>query len=514
MMRQLNRKLGFNPATWLADTRRVYRLVHAFDAPGEQRERTAKFAVVVMPWLGTAVPWFSLVCGLLLAADGNQVTFVLDDLPFGSHRIRFRFVLGCIRAVLRLVRARGYTVLTLSEWDRRESRDALGEVEEGCIARLAQLNAVWELRGEMSQVGRERHIEQSRLQLRSALVAVHSLLSRARWDVVLVPGGIYGSSGVWAQQARAAGIRLASFDSGGSGIVMLSADGIACQLQDIPRALGLLKGRDVSARERDFILETARAELARRRSGTDRFASQMKVNGAVDPRFDGGILLALNSSWDSAALGLHTVFDSSAEWIIETAKYLLDNTTLPVIVRQHPAERLESARSNDDYRAMLERRVGAHSRLHFVAAAEPVNSYQLLERVAAVVVYTSTIGIEAALSGKVVVTPSRSYYSDLNFVWKATTLDRYWQHLSNAASGKYVVTDLMREEALFCYYLTQCCNWVSSPFTPESFCEWSRLGPSDLRGNEGVQMTVRSLVENIPVAYLAHSANLQLRAAY
>lgn len=511
MMRKLTRTLGFNPAAWLADTRRVYRLVSAFDAVRERHERATKFAVVVMPWLGTAVPWFSLVCGLLLVSNGNQVTFVLDDLPFGPHRIRFRFVLGCIRLVLRLLRARGYTVLTLSDF---ESRAGLEAAEEGYIARLAQLNAVWALRGEMSQSGRERYVEQSRLQLRAAWVTIRNLLSGARWDAVLVPGGIYGSSGAWAQQARTVGVRVASYDSGGSGIVMLSADGIASQLHDIPRALALLKGRGVSAQERHFILDAARAELTRRRSGTDRFASQMKVSGAIDPRFDGGILLALNSSWDSAALGLHAVFESSTQWIIETAKYLLENTTLPVIVRQHPAERLEIARSNDDYRDMLERHVGAHPRLHFIAAAEPVNSYQLLERVAAVVVYTSTIGVEAALGGKVVVTPSRSYYSDLSFVWKATTLEQYREHLSNAAAGRYAVTDAMREEALFCYYLTQCCNWVSSPFSPEGFCEWSRLDPNDLRRNQGVQMTVRSLAENIPVAFLAHSANLQLHVGH
>jgi len=39
-------------------------------------------------------------------------------------------------------------------------------------------------------------------------------------------------------------------------------------------------------------------------------------------------------------------------------KFLLEHTTTPVIVRQHPVERLEIARSSDDYRSLLARHFG------------------------------------------------------------------------------------------------------------------------------------------------------------
>ena len=212
---------------------------------------------------------------------------------------------------------------------------------------------------------------------------------------------------MWASHARTVGVRFGSFDSGGYGTLMFAADGIACQLPEIPRALAMLKVRcAASEAEHRFVINAALAEIGRRRAGTDKFASQMMGASSGEERFDGAVVLALNSSWDGAALGLHTVFEGNTQWIVETVKYLLEHTEAPVVVRQHPAERLEIARTTDDYGALLQRNFGSHQRLHFVAADAPVNSYDLLERAAAVVVYTSTIGIETAGHRKPVITAS------------------------------------------------------------------------------------------------------------
>jgi hypothetical protein len=180
-----------------------------------------------------------------------------------------------------------------------------------------------------------------------------------------------------------------------------------------------------------------------------------------------------------------------------------------VIVRQHPVERLEIARSSDDYRSLLRQHFGSHPRLHFVAAEDPVNSYDLLAQVAAVVVYTSTIGIEAAANGTPVVTESRSYYSDLGFVRRATSLAQYHKLLSEAVSGLSPVTPAMRNDALTCYYLTQCCNWVFTSFNVPDFQEWSRRDLHLLAQEVSVRTIVRAIEDDVPVSYLNHLAKLE-----
>jgi hypothetical protein len=491
---------SFNPLAWLRQTRRMRRFTQSYIPPAQQPAPAPHFAVVVMPWLGTAVPWFSIAIGMVLAASGSRVSFVVDSLPFGEHPLRFRMILLCIGRVLGTLSGK---IQILRTGPARGGDPSLG-IDHGMIARLATLNAVWALRGETSEAGRTRYTERILGQLQSTAAAAGALLGEHGFECVVVPGGVYGPSGVWAAAARARGIRLASFDSGGRGFLTVAADGVACQLQDIPRSFTLLKRQLTATKDHSFVRDSAVAELERRRAGTDKFSSQLRSTSRLDSKFDGAVLLALNSPWDSAALGLHRVFDSSADWIVSTVRCLLRRTGARVVVRQHPAERFDIGRSTDDYGRLLRENFADDARVVFIAAADPVNTYDLLDRVSTVVVYTSTIGVEAALKGKVVITPSSSYYSDLGFVWRATTEGQYDGLLTDAVAGCYEVSDQMRADALLCYYLTQCCNWISSPLSPEGFDDWVDMPFADLIRENGVQITNATVRDNVPASYLAH----------
>lgn len=511
MIHVLSRRWGFSPLGWLRNTWRMQAWVRATGrlqtppAPG-----ALHIGVVITPWLDTSVPWFTLATGLLLACRGNRVSFLIDDSPFGDNPTRYRFVLRCLRFVLARVPLSCRQVV-LSD---QRTQPAPNAPTDPAIERLAGLNAVWQLRGEMLATGRAAYTSICTTQLAQADPPIAALMQPGAFDLLFLPGGVYGNSGLWAQHARAAGIRIASFDSGGYGTVMVACNGIACQLQDIPVAFRHLKARcEANPDERRFAVDAALAEMAKRRAGVDAFASQVQGGHGGDTRFDDAVLLALNSSWDAAALGLHAVYRDNSEWIVETVRYLLDHTSAPVIVRQHPAERLEIARTSDDYGGLLRQHFGQPPRLHFIAAEESINSYQLLERVAAVVVYTSTIGTEAAALGKPVVTPSHSYYAGLGFVWQCTDLASYHARLAEAAQGLLQVTPAMRDDAHVCYYLTQCCNWVFSPFNPSDFQDWGKLGPAHWRADATVQTMLTSLQHNIPVALLNHRAAMDRRLA-
>lgn len=510
MIERLARRFWFDrlPVVWLRDTRRMRKLVNDFDSGAPAKQDALRIAVVVMPWCGSAVPWFSLVCGMLLAANGNKVSFVLDDMPFGDGgRNWWRFQLACIKSVLKLLRGR-HEIIALRN---HGANAALTDSVQRSLERLANLNVVWAQRGEINTPAHD--VQLAYQQLSASHSAIVRVLRSNHFDALFVPGGVWGSSGIWAEHSHAAGVRVATYDSGGYGMLLLAVNGIACQLQDIPRAFSLLKANTDSPQKQAFIVESALGEIGKRRAGVDKFSSQVQGAQTSDPRFAGAVLMALNSPWDSAALGLHTVFESTQEWIVETVKYLLENTSAPVIVRQHPVERLAIARSSDDYRDLLARHFGSHPRLHFVAAEDPVNSYDLLEQAVAVVVYTSTIGIEAAAHGKPVVTESCSYYADLGFVHKATNLEHYRKLLSEAVSGQSPVTSAMRDDALACYYLTQCCNWVITPFNVPGFHEWILRDLRDLAQEQSVRSIVQALEKDVPIAFLNHLGRLELHRA-
>lgn len=510
-MNNLKRMKRFllSPFMWAFEALRMRTLVRCFQVDSPIIEGAGSFGVVIMPWCDTAVPWFSLVWGLFFSSKGNKVIFIIDDMLFGKKSFSFKLQIFCISTVVKLVRER-YEVITLSKYF---SFRPLTDSELSSIHRLAKLNAIWELKGEMESNGRQLLVELFISQLTSTYLAIWNFLNSIHLDVLFIPGGIWGSSGIWSENARSVGVRVASFDSVSKSILLLSVNGLACQLQDIPSAFTLLKNFTTSDEKRSFVIRSALEEISRRHSGLDRFSFQILGNRVNDGLFTGAVMIALNSSWDSAALGLHTVFESSEQWIVETVKYLLEHVSSPVVVRQHPVERLEIARSSDNYHELLRRHFGNNSRLHFIAADDPVNTYDLFKQVVAVVAYSSTIGVEAAAHGKVVITESSNYYSDMGFVWKAANVKQYREFLLDAAEGRLTVTREMRDDALFCYYITQCCNWVTTPFTIAGYSEWSRQDLRTLLNDKSVELMINAIVHNTPISYLSHLESIELNSS-
>jgi hypothetical protein len=460
---------------------------------------------VITPWAGTWVPWYTIALALLMAARGCKLSLVIDGFVFGEKPWRHAFVMRCLLVVMRVLQVR-FDVSLLST--AKESATVAVAPPSRLVLALADMNTTWQLRGEMIKVGRQQYLDRCAAQLGLAEAPIEAMLSGETLDVLLIPGGVFGTSGLWVAHARAKGLRICSFDAGSDEVGMFSALGVACHLHDIPDAFRRLKSQGTQA-EQAFAYRAAQDEMAKRRKGVDAFASQIAGAGSGDARHDGAILIALNSSWDAAALGLHTVFKDNSQWIVETVRHVLARTDNNVIVRQHPAERLPIGATSDDYRELLLQNFGNEPRLHFVAAADRINSYDLLSRVALVVTYTSTIGIEAAAFGRPVVSPSMAYYTGLGFTWKASGLADYQAMILAGASGHLQVTTQMREDAHLCYYLTQCCNWFFSPFSPGNFSRWSQIGLKGLHQDAQVQLAIKSLTSGIPWAYLNHQQRFQ-----
>ena len=343
-------------------------------------------------------------------------------------------------------------------------------------------------------------------QLHASTPLIAALLgAHPDFDYLLVPGGIYGSSGVWLELAKERGIRVATYDSGAGdsddGCLLISTDGIASHSQGLPQALEALWDEpDVL----DSVLAEAHEERHKRRQGLDKFGLQAGNEGKYEIGTDNAVLIPLNTSWDAAALGLHAVFDSSLQWVLETVRWILSNTTATAIIRQHPGERVKGCASTDDYEMALRQHFGNDPRVRFIAAASPINTYELLEKSKVVVVHTSTVGVEAATMGKVVVTAARSYYSNLGFVFAADSGTQYFDVLGRAIEGQLSIDDNQIRKAWCCYYLAQCCNWIFFDFNPITFEKWAGLEIEALYGDPTVQDILAAIDENTPIALLRH----------
>src|SRR5450432_2589763 len=175
MAANFKRYFTFNPVNWVRQVLQMRRFVRSYHPISTSEGKTGHFGVVVMPWLGTTVPWFSVASGLVLASLGGKVTFVVDSLPFGRERWRFHMILICIRSVLRVLPKQ----FAIREIEEQPSYQVPTGAELAFIERLATLNTIGALRGDTKAEGRASYHEHIRAQIHFAVGAIRGFLAKS-----------------------------------------------------------------------------------------------------------------------------------------------------------------------------------------------------------------------------------------------------------------------------------------------------------------------------------------------
>lgn len=455
--------------------------------------------VVVVPWVSTPVPWFSVVLGLGLARRGANVIFIWDDSVFPMPSSQLDSENEWIDRILESVRPY-FPVARLSEEQPRPPHAD----DEAVLDRLVQLNLVWTLRADTPTEAELASAQQTHRYLGEALSRIYGLLERAAFRYVVVPGGVRGTSGLYLRAGCEAGTRVATFDSG-FGWSVACPDGVVAHQVDVPRAFETLYR--ATGPELHEAVEAARAEYERRIRGSDRMAYQTAPLEPVEDLPDDAILMPLSVEWDAAALGRHHIFQDSADWLVATVGHLLEHTEAPVIVRQHPSERRELERSRFRVGPLLGERFGHHPRFRFVGAEEDINTYNLLERARLVLPYVSTIGIEAAALGKTVIPAGRPYYGALGFTWNANSRDEYFDLIGRAMAGTLPPLPDQTRRAWLCFYINAVVYRVFTDFSPQpvDFWKWCRLKPEALFASPEVEDLLIAIDEDRPVPLVRHA---------
>ena len=218
--------------------------------------------------------------------------------------------------------------------------------------------------------------------------------------------------------------------------------------------------------------------------------------------------MLLNSVWDSATLGLHTVYKSMNEWMLDSIEWVLKNTEKKIIIRQHPAERVKNLNNTDLYKEQIEKRFGINKRVIFIEAKKDINTYNLIENALCVLGFSSTIIVESVALGKASIIVSRTYYADFGIVYNAKDKREYYMYLTKASISDLLITQEMKDRACISNYITQSCNWYKTEFTPvrNNFLKWSKLNIQDL---ENDYLPLQAILNNRPLSIIQHENNFK-----
>lgn len=144
------------------------------------------------------------------------------------------------------------------------------------------------------------------------------------------------------------------------------------------------------------------------------------------------VLLAANVIGDSLTLGRQVFSRSMTEWLEKTVDYFIAHPEIQLVVRIHPGERYTNGPSVSD---IIKRRTpDMPSHVIVVPAAAEINTYDLVEIAQLGLVYTTTVGMEMAMSGLAVIVAGKTHYRGKGFTFDPQSWEAYYQELDQLTS--------------------------------------------------------------------------------
>ena len=142
------------------------------------------------------------------------------------------------------------------------------------------------------------------------------------------------------------------------------------------------------------------------------------------------VLLATNVIGDSLTLGRQVFSDSMTTWLERTMQYFAAHRNVQFVVRIHPGELITKGPSVADVVRRTLPDLPEH--IHLVPADAKVNTYDIVEIADLGLVYTTTVGLEMAMSGVPVLAVGRTHYRGKGFTLDPDTWEGYFSILDRA----------------------------------------------------------------------------------
>jgi hypothetical protein len=186
------------------------------------------------------------------------------------------------------------------------------------------------------------------------------------------------------------------------------------------------------------------------------------------------------------------------EFLIETIKFLINNTNCNIMVREHPAK-VQTEKLFDflDYNKILKQEFSQNERLYFVGAADKINTYRQISRSKLILPYTSTVGIDAMLLSKTVLLCTDVYYSVAVPDVCCSSKEEYFDRIKNVLTEGNENAEYTEEQRNKLLLIMALRKYISEQ---SSFCEtdmeWTKYSFDELSNLKIVNHILKTVGEN------------------
>lgn len=461
-----------------------------------------KIGIVCIASILGSCSWYSLTLALMLIKKGYNVTLIIDTLKgfyditlFEGHtKIISCYIAHMIEIIktyipdLDVKYINNYEKAILTKEDKKE------------IQRLTELNVIWhnampEFRNFQTQ--KQIPVTFSKI-LSEDMEIIKGFFLNNKFDIICVPTALHRTFGLYMWEGIRHNIRVANYDGYNDwGETVIGTDYPSSHFYDIRK---IITKKMFSEDQIKKIIVYAKDIYNNRIyavSDGKGHHFQLAKKGQNYDRYD--VIMTMNVSWDAAALGLSRIFNSYDEWVIETVKYIIQETNLSVIVREHPiCHRLQDY-TNKNWKSEINELLVDSKRCKYCTADEKVNTYELMQHAKVVLPYSSTTGLEAVMLGIPIITHTKCYYDTLKVGYRAVDKEDYFALIKSVQNNSLSVSQENKNNAFICFACAME-QTVKSNFREELF-SWMNESIENLLEKKDVQTILKVIADDIPVAY-------------
>jgi hypothetical protein len=289
---------------------------------------------------------------------------------------------------------------------------------------------------QMEVVSLETDLYKLRLQRnRDAACAAFFYLRRHKPDVIILPNGTILEFGVLFQVARYLNIPVVTYEFGEQRDRIWLAQNSEVMRQKTDDLWRVRKDQKLTPTQlnqvRKLFMSRQHASLwenfYRRWQGVpSEGGEQVRNILGLDQRPIA--LLATNVIGDSLTLGRQVFSDSMTEWLERTLQFFAAHPEIQLVVRIHPGELIAKGPS---VAVLVQRELPTiPENIHLVPADAKVNTYDLVEIADLGLVYTTTVGLEMAMSGVPVIVVGNTHYRGKGFTLDPESWQDYFERLT------------------------------------------------------------------------------------
>lgn len=287
--------------------------------------------------------------------------------------------------------------------------------------------------GQLYHLRYQRNLEAAR--------AIYSWMKSNLVDVVLTPNGSILENGAVFQVARYLNLPVMTYEFSEQRERIWLAQNSEVMRQDTDALWLARKDQPLSDEQcdkvRDLFASRQRADLwgnfSRRWQGVPSQGGE-KVRSQLHLDDRPLILLAANVIGDSLTLGRQIFTASMTDWLQQTLSYFAGMPNTQLVIRIHPGERYTKGPSVGD--VVKQTLLKLPENIHLVAADDPVNTYDLVEIASLGLVYTTTTGMEMAMSGVPVIVSGQTHYRGKGFTLDPSSWDEFYQLIDQSLNSE------------------------------------------------------------------------------